>query len=167
MNPLGEFPDVQPEDMQKLRQWAGEWLSDPTRLPVSFRYGERTVSGIPTDWHPVVEKRRIDANLREVIFTGSEAASGLTLRVECLWYADFPVVEWVAWLSNQGNQPTPILSDILALDGTLAGSSPILYHCNGDFYSATGYTPTETPIQVGEALGFGPRTGRSCDGLNR
>ncbi len=56
------------------------------------------------------------------------------MRVECLEYRDFPVVEWTAWLTNSGSQPTPLIGDLQALDAEFAGENPVLYHCNGDFY---------------------------------
>ena len=65
----------------------------------------------------------MDANLIETIFEGSQAGSGLTLRVECLEYLDYPVVEWVAWFTNKGTKATPILSDILALNGVFEGGA--------------------------------------------
>ena len=109
-------------------------------------------------------KRRIDANLIETVFEGRDPATGLNVRVECLAYQDYPVVEWVMWLSNQGSAATPVLQDILALDGAFSGTSPVVYHCNGDYYSEDGYTPQETPLHPGEALKYAPTGGRPCDG---
>lgn len=73
-------------------------------------------------------------------------------------------MEWVAWFTNKGREPTPLIRDILAIDETFSGSSPALYHCNGDFYSEEGYTPCETPLPVGEAMEFAPNGGRPCNG---
>ncbi len=40
----------------------------------------------------------------------------------------------------------------------------MVYHCNGDYYSEDGYTPTETALQAGGELRFAPNGGRPCDG---
>ena len=149
--------------MERSRKWTSRFLAGPATLPVSFLLDGKAVTGIPADWAPESKRRRIDANIIETIFEGRDAKTGLTLRVECAEYLDYPVVEWVAWFTNTGNQPTPIISDILALDGRFEGSSPVLQHCNGDFYSEQGYTPRETPLDKDAALRFAPSGGRPCD----
>ena len=121
-----------PLDMEKSREWTARYFSSPAQLPVSFKVDGKMLTGIPDEWKPVSRKRRVDANIIETIFEGNDAKTGLNLRVECTEYLDYPVVEWVAWFTNKGNTPTPVISDILALDGTFTGAAPVLYHCNGD-----------------------------------
>ena len=164
MNATCAIPVTKPEDMQKSREWAGRFFSDPADLPVSFVFDGRDVGGIPKDWQSVSNRRRIDANIFETVFEGNDAGSGLNVRVECTEYQDYPVVEWVAWLTNKGRETTPVISDLLAMDGTFRGSSPALYHCNGDFASEEGYTPREIPLHAGDAIEFAPNGGRPCDG---
>lgn len=153
-----------PEDMLKSRAWGERFLSHAAELPITFVLEGKTIRGIPQGWHPVSNRRRIDANITETVFEGMDAETGLSVRVECTEYRDYPVVEWVAWFTNKGQQPTPVISDILALDGTFTGASPALYHCNGDFCSAEGYTPQETSLPAGKTLSFAPNGGRPCDG---
>ncbi|MHB9130017.1 MAG: alpha-galactosidase [Armatimonadota bacterium] len=135
----------------------------PAHVPVSFVFDGRHIAGIPEEWHPTTTRRRIDANMVETVFKGTEKATGLQIRVECIEYADFPVVEWTAWLRNTGEQPSPLISDLQALDGAFAGTGAVLTHCNGDFYSEEGYTPQETPLTDGVTLTMAPQHGRSCD----
>ena len=127
-----------PADMAKSREWTGRFMSSPAGLPISFMLDGKAVAGIPAEWQPVFRKRRIDANIIETIFEGREAKTGLSLRVECAEYLDYPVVEWTAWFTNTGDRPTPIISDILALDGAFERSQPVLHHCNGDIYRGEG-----------------------------
>ena len=87
----------------------------------------------------------------------------MNVTVECLVYHDFPVVEWIAWFTNNGRETTPLLRDILAIDGSFSGASPVVYHCNGDYRNDECYEPVETPLNAGETLGFAPRGGRPCD----
>src|SRR5205085_10806901 len=96
-------------------------------------------------------------------FEGTEPGSGLRVRVECTHYQDYPVVEWVTWLSNTGGAPTPLLSDIRAIDLSVHGAAPILEHSNGDFNSAEGYTPRATALAAGDTLALAPVGGRACD----
>lgn len=164
MKPEYTSPGTIAEDMVLCRAWSDPILSTPGNLPVSFRYGEKAIRGIPPQWSPASARRRIDANIVETIYEGTDPETGLRLRVECLTYQDYPVVEWTAWLSNTGNGPTPLISDVLALDAAFAGSSPVLYHCNGDFYSEDGYLPERDALQAGESRSFAPTGGRPCDG---
>lgn len=153
-----------PQDMRKSRAWTAPLVSAAEHLPVSFLYDGRKIAGIPAHWTPARAERRIDATIVETIFEGHDAQTGLRLRVETLRYLDYPVVEWTAWLTNGGNTPTPIISDLRALDAAFAGASPVLHHCNGDFCGEDGYTPRETPLHRGDALTFAPAGGRPCDG---
>jgi alpha-galactosidase len=155
---------TKPKDMEKSRLWTGHFFANPENLPFSFIYDGKKISGIPTGWNPVFQKRLIDANLMETVYEGNDTFSGLGIRVECLEYLDYPVVEWVVWFTNKGKIPTPLIHDILALDGEFEGSSPVLYHCNGDYYSEDGYTPQETPLTLGDSMKFAPNGGRPCDG---
>ena len=157
-------PVTQPEDMAQSRCWMGALHASPAHLPFSFRYDGKKITGIPATWNPVVTTRRIDANLEETVYVGTESDTGLTIRVEVLEYRDFPVVEWVVWLSNAGGMPTPLLCDIQAIDTTFVGDAPVLSRCNGDFCSEEGYTPQETPLPEGTGLTFTPNGGRPCDG---
>ena len=133
------------------------------RLPISFVLDGQTFHGIPDAWQPVSRRRRIDANIIETVFDGTDPQTGLNVRVECAEYLDYPVVEWVAWLSNHGTSPTPLICDIRGLDAAFTGAAPVLQHSNGDFCSAEGYTPQATPLRAGSALAFEPSGGRACD----
>lgn len=153
-----------PEDMRRGREWVGTFLSAAEHLPISFLYDGQRISGIPSAWAPVRTVRRVDAVIVETLFTATDPRTGLQLKVEGLQYADYPVVEWTAWLTNTGAAPTPVISDLVALDAAFAGTAPLLSHCNGDFYGETGYTPEETPLPEGSERTFAPTGGRACDG---
>lgn len=151
------------EDMAQMRRVAERWLSTPSELPVTYVLDGRPMRGIPAEWRPATNRRHLDANLIETVFEGCDPAGGLRLRVEVLQYLDHPVVEWVAWFTNTGAQTTPILSDVLALDVEFNGEAPVLWHCNGDYYSVDGYTPSETALNPGTSAAFAPAGGRPCD----
>ncbi len=152
-----------PDDMAKCHFWTEKFLSDAVNLPVSFLYDGKIVRGIADAWHPVAQKSRIDGNVLQTVYEGKDGDTGLAMKVECLEYFDFPVVEWTAWLTNAGDQPTPIISDFLALNASFAGTSPVVVHCNGDYYNEAGYTPQETPLASGSKQVYAPFGGRACD----
>ncbi|MDD4889352.1 MAG: alpha-galactosidase [Phycisphaerae bacterium] len=154
---------TRPQDMTRSREWISRFLSQPANLPLSFVFDGRRVAGLPAAWTPRTSRRRIDANIIETTYDGRDDKSGLAVRVECTEYLDYPVVEWVAWLTNTGSQPTPIISDLVALDAPFAGSSAVLEHCNGDFYNEKGYSVGQTPLGDGVSQTFTPSGGRPCD----
>ncbi|MCC6443560.1 MAG: alpha-galactosidase [Armatimonadetes bacterium] len=157
-------PATTPQDMEKSRLWAARLIASPGSLPTLFRDGTDTIAGIPDQWNPSTRKRRIDANLIETVLEGTDPASGLGIRADCFEYLDFPVVEWTAWLTHRGQEPTPIISELSALDAVFNGGPARLYHCNGDFCSEEGYTPEIEPIPDARELRFAPNGGRPCDG---
>lgn len=159
-----DTPHTLPADMQLSRQMAARFFTNPVDLPISFVLDGQAMRGIPSAWRTTISTRRIDANINETVFEGADDATGLQLRVECTEYRDYPVVEWVAWFTHTGDQPSPLISDLRALDAPFTGAHPILYHCNGDFYSADGYKPEWTAMSTGDALVYAPTGGRSCDG---
>ncbi|MCX7805613.1 MAG: alpha-galactosidase [Planctomycetota bacterium] len=151
------------EDMILSRALKARFFSSPSGLPVSFRLDDAPVAGIPGTWKPAFRRRQIDARLVETVFKGLAPGGGLEVRVECLEYLDYPVIEWTAWLANRGGAPTPVIGDLLALDAVFDGPRPVLWHCNGDFCDAASYTSEETPLPGGASLRFAPGSGRSCD----
>jgi alpha-galactosidase len=150
--------------MAKVRDWAGRLLASPAALPIAFDYAGNAVAGLPDAWQPVTTRRDIDATICETVFEGCDPDTGLSLRVECTTYSDYPVVEWVAWFTNTSADTTPVISNIRAIDAAFAGASPVLHHWTGDSCSAGNLTPAESPLQPGRPLAFTPNDGRPCDG---
>ncbi|MGB4475271.1 MAG: hypothetical protein WBJ04_00930, partial [Bacillota bacterium] len=101
--------------------------STPDEIPIRFTYGDRVVTGIPADFKPHVTRRLLDCNLVQIVVEGTDP-NGLTVRAEYIEYRDFPVTEWVAYITNKGSSNTPILSDIKIIDCELIGADPVLMH---------------------------------------
>ena len=99
-------------------------------IPVSYRIGDTLYHGIPAAFSPVAVRRRIDANIYETTVT-AHTPEGLTLRAECIEYTDYPVVEWVMFIRNDGAENSPIVSD-WRVDPVFDGTAPRLQHGNGD-----------------------------------
>ena len=157
---------LKPADMFESHAWAKPLFSRAVALPISFVLDDKAKHGIPKEWRPAVNKRRIDNQRTETVFEGTDPKTSLQVRVECTEYHDYPVIEWVAWFNNKGQEATPIIRDILALDATFHGSAPVLYSNNGDFYSEKGYTPSEKPLGRGVSVSFAPNGGRPSDGAS-
>ena len=135
-------------------------FTTPAAIPLQFCVGEKVICGVPDSFSPTVRHSLLSANTVQYIIEG-ERADGLHIRVEYLEYRDFPVTEWVAWISNRGNADTPILSHI-QLGGTLTCPSPVLEHGTGDTCTEAGYHFTKETVD--HAIRLTPASGTSCQG---
>ncbi len=108
-------------DWACLRGWTGEAFQSAARLPISFTYDGNAVRGLPDDWHPVRQQRRLSSTVSETVFRGRHGPSGLEASVEVISYDDYPVVEWTAWFTNPTDRPSAILERPLALDASFRG----------------------------------------------
>ena len=147
-------------DMALARKIFGGYFTSPAVLPVSFEYGGRRRRGLPVDFS--VSRRLLDATMEEIVFTGQLDAN-LHVRAECLTYFDYPAAEWTVYFENKGAVNSEILVDLKAIDTVFPYPGGVLAHCNGDFYSETGYTVVRTKMTDGAVLEQAPAGGRPCD----
>lgn len=136
-------------------------IGDAATFPMTYTYAGTTYRALPADTRKSV--RRIDSNIIETVYTASVPASDVSLRVECVTYRDFPVVEWTAYFTNEGNEKSEILEDVWAADLILPGKSPVLQYGNGDFFSEDGYTQREIRLTRGTRFSQAPSEGRACN----
>lgn len=163
MSPLQKNTTL-PSEIAQLKHWANNHFNCPENLPVSFTYNNQDFNGIPDNWLISKKFTRLDANIHQIEYEGKDLITGLMIKVEILQYHDFPVVEWTAWFSNASEEPTPLIENIQAIRTTFEGDKPVLYTCNGDFYSENGYSPEYTSIIEGGEHVFSPNGGRPSDG---
>ena len=135
------------QDMERLI--ALHPYTNPASVPVEYTLGDRHYCGFPAEFHPVAETRRVDANLYETTVT-AHTPEGLELRAVCQSFLDFPVVDWVMYVTNRGSDNSPVLSD-WHITTTYSGQSPVLAHSNGDTCGEDGYTWFDTVPEDGGA----------------
>lgn len=133
----------------------------PEQIPLTFLYGDRVIKGVPAEFKPRVFRTIVDCNIVHITVVG-ENADGLELRAEYLEYRDFPVTEWVAYITNHGGGNTPILSQIKIIDNELCGTNPIFIHGNGDTCSSEGYEYFTNEVK--EKIVLATVDGTSCNG---
>ena len=133
------------------------------RLPVSFRYDDQPSSALAPGWSVA---RTTDGPRQTVTLT--DPATGLQVRVEITQFADFPAMEWVAYLKNTGTSDTPIIADIQAFDGVFAAAQEatcILHHARGSLCQIDDYEPLTTPLGLGAETRLATSSGRSSNGV--
>jgi len=112
------------------------------RLPFSFRSEGEDSHDRMTNWPCRVEDRSVDGvEMRTLRF--EDPATQLEVRFEVTRYRDYPAVEWVVHLRNNGTQNTPILEDIAALDYRL----PIPKDHGCRVHTARGSAAMETDFE--------------------
>ena len=131
-------------------------------VPFSYTVGDTKYVGIPETLRPQAISRRIDSCIYETTVT-AKTPEGLTLRAECTEYRDSPVVDWVMYITNEGEGNSPVISD-WNFDLTLPCDAPTLYHSNGDTCTPDGYEWWNTPV-TSEGITKQPcGDGTSCNG---
>ncbi len=110
----------------------------PKAIPFTFMYGDRKITGIPEEFSPKASREAIDSNITRVTVCGKNEA-GLEIKAEYTEYRDFPVTEWIVYITNNGEADSPILSDIKIGAGSFCGTNPLLLHGNGDTVRPDGF----------------------------
>lgn len=139
--------------------------TSPKDAPFTYTIGSNTYQGIPNELRPSVVRKRIDSAIHQTTVM-TRTPEGLTLRAECTEYNDFPVVEWVMYITNDAQENSPILSD-WKLDLILPCISPMLYHGNGDSIAGRNekaYDWWTDPITEEETIIQPSGDGTSCSG---
>ncbi len=132
------------------------------RWPVSFMLGGKAVRGVPSEWKPAERREVEDANIVRRTVVGRDPGSGLRLSVTRWEYRDFPVVEWMAEFTNDGEIPSPILSEV-KIGGETSGDFRAFVHGNGDTCGEDGYAWAADPLENGP-LSIQPIDGTPCRG---
>ena len=153
-------------------RYAGDWFDAatgerPANPPFSFRYDGADSRSFLGSW----EFEREDVPESEGVvaraLTYRDSATGLVCSCETTAYPDFPAVDWLVRFTNDGQQDTPIISDVQVLDASFPFvDEPVRVHgANGSLCRADDFAPTETILQYPKPHRIGPEGGRSSSGV--
>jgi alpha-galactosidase len=152
--------------------WLGDlpFLAQPdevsTEPPFSFVYGDRPSSGLLRTWKLKRASRTIDARRTGHSLTWTDPATRLQVRCEAVEYRDFPTMEWVVYLKNNGATDTAIIKDWRALDiGVRRGADGefTLHHNVGSPSSAVDYRPLQDTLGPGATMRIATSGGRGTN----
>lgn len=134
---LGDLPIIQGSEPQ--------FSTEPL---FSFDYGGKSSREFLSQWKFTRKKEMLDANKTLYTLTYADPATGLEATVAGIAYADYPTVEWTLHFTNRGEQETPIISNIQAIDTEFFRSGVREFELNfhrGDECTAESFEPfTET-----------------------
>lgn len=161
-----------PQDTALANAWLDDHIIRPSAekqvasLPFSFKVDG--VAAAECQWQvSSAPARQTDAGIVHEL-TLAHAQSGLRVRCVATAFSDYPAIEWVLYLSNEGAEPTPIVSEILPLDAEIACEPEgqcVLRHARGSDCKIDDFEPLETPLGPGADLTLLPQAGRSSDGV--
>ena len=107
------------DELAKSRQWAAAKFETGTEPFFSFTYGGKPSRELLKTWDVERTSRTLDDRRTEHTAVYTDPKTGLVLRCVAVEYRDYPTVEWTLYFKNTGQQDSPVLADIQALDVTL------------------------------------------------
>jgi alpha-galactosidase len=170
---------VKPEELETRDRWVNQHLLHKEGglppavapgsgdLPFSFVYNGKSSRDFLAGWPVQTESKALDRDRTQRTFTWTDPQTGLEVRCVSVEYADFPVVEWTLYLRNTGQENTPILESIQALDADFQRDErgqAVLHTNKGDWYAAEGYEPYRCTLNWGTHKRFAPCGGRPTNG---
>ena len=135
---------------------------DPAKLPISFLYGSDGIHGIPENFHPTVTCEEKDG-VTTTTFCGTNEDL-LELKFIMTSYAEHPVVEYVAYVTNKANTDSKIVRDISIFDGIFPGTNPVVTYYSGDTWDQRGFESHTEELM--ERLILEPNFGLPCCGVS-
>ena len=137
--------------------------------PFSFRYGDQASWPLLEGWSRSVQSEPLDADRTRVVITYTDPQTRLELRCEVVLFRDYPAVEWVLHLTNRGQEASPLLEDIQALDLRLERGARdgeyVLHHAVGSMGSVRDFAPLEQVLPPLANVTLAPLGGRSSGGI--
>ncbi len=163
-----------PAEIQILHDWSaaaftggsagtGEASLLAVATPFSFQYGGTDSSKFLKEWKQEVKTvKQKDGIEHKITWTDPVSQLAVTAVVTC--FHRYPAVEWLLSFENQGQQDTPIIENIQALDVRLrtndARQPAVLHRLTGDNCNDRSFLPYETPLKAGKDITMAPVGGR-------
>lgn len=160
----GAVIELQDGTRLRLQDVARGTLADPNPARISFLLGGKPSAALLPTWTREARQESLPGGgiSREVVYR--DPVSGLEVRIEASQFAAFPAVEWVVRFKNTGNQDTPLIENIQALDALFAlpsSDDPTLHWAKGGVSSFDDFAPQTTALKAGADFTLAANEGRS------
>jgi alpha-galactosidase len=161
-NALAGLPPA--SDFRAASRWGASHLrSAKSALPFSFAYDNARSVDLLRSWQFTSSTRKLGAAKAERTLIWTDPTTKLSVRCVVVEYQDFPAIEWTVYFRNTGKTPTPILSNIQALDVGFQRERDgefVLHGNKGDWCAADSFEPFEQALQPGTTKRFASYGGR-------
>jgi alpha-galactosidase len=154
-------------DRASLDAFVGSHAGKTAAPPFAFVYGGKALSGLVGKWKVTLDEKAEGAKtVRTAVY--SDPSIGFRVTVVYTIFHDYPVIEWVVRLKNEGVADTPIIENVQACAVSFpefaAGPGPVmLYRALGSNAERTDFAPVTDTLAEKAVVRFGPAGGRSSD----
>ncbi|MBQ4195614.1 MAG: alpha-galactosidase [Thermoguttaceae bacterium] len=141
-------------------------------LPFSFKYGGVSSREFLNNWEftsvgPVASDSST-ANSFFTRYTWTDPKTKLSVCATVRTFRRFAAADWVLTFTNNGDQDTPLIEDVKALDATFnfgVDIAPLSIHTlSGDSCDSKSWSPVDYELKLDETKSFAPTGGRSSNG---
>ena len=156
-------------DHAAQKAWIEQHLAEKAAKPFfSLLYDGKPVADVLPSWRHSQEVRALEEQRRRITVTWRDPATRLAIRCEAVEYHDFPAVEWVLHLKNEGPADTPILSDVRPLAVSVAATTATacsLNYAKGGVAGLDDFRPELHAIKPDTRFELRSAGGRSSNGV--
>jgi alpha-galactosidase len=134
--------------------------------PFSLRLDGRESSSFLADWRFAEEHRETASGTIEKVYTYSDDRSGMEIECRCEVFADFPAIEWVVTVANNGSEESPLIDDLQALDWTMLRGGDaefVLHRALGSSGTRADFAPISQEMPPSARVDLAPIGGRSSN----
>lgn len=151
---------------EEAEHWMAAHFGPGVLPPFSFIYGGTPSEQFIRDWQFIHQRRPPDGPRTEHVFRYTDPETRLQLCCECCLFDDFPAIEWVVKLRNEGSEDTPLLDQIQALDVTFTrkqNGDLVLRRALGSSATRSDFAPVEELLRPNAPVTLAPVGGRSSN----
>ena len=156
-------------DRAGQKAWIERHLGDKDPEPCfSLVYNGKPAVETFKAWKRTREVQSQDEQRKLLTVTWRDPATKLAVRCEAVEYGDFPAVEWVLHLTNEGQAATPILSEIRPLAESVVATpaeSCTLHYAKGSAAGQDDFAPQVCGLVRGSRFELRSIGGRSSNGI--
>ena len=153
-------------ELERAADWFEQNVNKTSSGPFSFIYESVNSQTFIADWQKSIQPLGTKDGVTGYKILYSDPASDLELYLRVDVYNDFPAVEWVLELKNEGTDTTNILKNICAahvLFNTKINEAVTLHHAKGSDHQIDDFAPLKTIMEKGRHFKMAPTGGRSSD----
>jgi alpha-galactosidase len=147
------------------QQWANQaFRPNQSQLPFSFIYGGRSSMEFIHAWHSELCDEAQGANVHRRTLILTDPGTRLEVKAICTTYLDTPGVDWTIYITNKGEQDSPVIEQFMAANVTdRVGDHAVLHRLNGSMCAADDWMPFDQPLTENERIDFATTAGRASN----
>ena len=154
-----------PKRQRAERSLYGEMITNLENFPSKMTIGDDSYVGFGSSDFTLKSTDVTEDKVTKSVNTTFtlEHKSGLEFELRCVYYPDYAAFDWVIYFTNNGEENSPIVSDISPAELTFEGDNPTILSNFSDGGQYAPFLPQRLELKEGEKKTFAPSTGRSTE----